>query len=253
MSFINAISNRTNYYSSFINSLASIPSTQINRIIETIEDEAVVPILRLITTGGPWFEVNDYLYQETNEDGLFIYSLVTTGTDTKVFAENYDITYDPIGQVFDATGVFAPSKWKVDDLGGLTTAYPTASNMRAQHWYDSFSNLMYSFNNPYYIPDTGGSSIDSEPGLISISNTFKIEPVVNDIEGNGFYYSINDGAFNFTTSAVVTRTYTRADMSVSVIVQGTGGSAFTASIDLVYIEPTINSVIITSNYNKMSR
>jgi len=114
----------------------------------SLVEEAVVPILRLITTGGPWFEVNDYLYQETNEDGLYIYSLVTTGTDTKVFAENYDITYDPIGQVFDANGVFAPAKWKIDDLGGLTTAYPTASNMRAQHWYDSFQTLCILLTTP---------------------------------------------------------------------------------------------------------
>ena len=216
------------------------------------EAAAVVPVDRLVTTGGSWFETNDYLYQETNEEGIFLYSLVNTGTDVKVFAEYYDISYDPVNKVFSGIGAFAPTNWSTDDAGGVTSAIPTASNMKAQHWYDVFGATMFSFNNPYYVPDADGSIMSSEPILSTIANTFKIEPVGDSLDGNSWYYSLDGKAFNFTTDAVVIKTYTRADSNVAVTVQGAGGDAFSASINLAYIEPIINSVSITSAYNNIN-
>ena len=46
-----------------------------------------VPIMRLVSTGGEWLDTSDYLYYETSDEGMFLYSLVNTGTETKVFAE----------------------------------------------------------------------------------------------------------------------------------------------------------------------
>jgi len=79
----------------------------------------VVPVDRLVTTGDEWLETNDYLYQYTDENGLFLYSLVNAGTDVKVFGENYDIVYHPINSNFYSTGVFAPTNWSIDDTGGV--------------------------------------------------------------------------------------------------------------------------------------
>ena len=45
MSFINALSNRENYYSSFINSLASTPSTQIKELKKKMKLKNSPPLL----------------------------------------------------------------------------------------------------------------------------------------------------------------------------------------------------------------
>jgi len=214
--------------------------------------KAVVPIMRLVTTGGEWENTSDYLYYETTPEGMFLCSLVNSGTDTKVFAEYYDVGYDPINRFFYGIGAFAPTNWGSNNLGTLTSAFPSASNMKGQHWYDVFGNSKFSFNNPYYVPDESGSSITSEPVLSTIANTYTIEAVGNNIDEQGFYYSINGEAFNFTTNAVVIRTFTRSDETVTVTVQGSGGVEYSASIDLIYPEPTINSVNITSAYNNIN-
>jgi hypothetical protein len=54
----------------------------------------------------------------------------------------------------------------------------------------------------------------------------------DNLETEGWYYSINNTAFNFTTDSVLTRSFT-SDETVTVTVQGTGGYDFTSSIDLV--------------------
>jgi len=148
--------------------------------------EAVVPIMRLITTGGEWVNTSDYLYYETSPEGMFLYSLVNTGTDTKVFAEYYDIGYDPLNRFFYGIGPFAPTYWGSDDIGSITSAFPSASNMKGQHWYDVFGNAKFSFNNPYYVPDGAGSSITGEPVLSTILNTYTIEAIGNNIDSHGF-------------------------------------------------------------------
>ena len=215
--------------------------------------KTVVPIERLVTTGGEWVNTSDYLYYETSPEGMFLYSLVNTGIDTKVFAEFYDVGYDPINRFFFGIGAFAPTNWGTDDIGGVTSAFPSASNMKGQHRYDVYGNAKFSINNPYYVPDaTDGSSITSEPVLSTILNTYTIEAVGNNIDSHGFYYSINVEAFNFTTNAVVIRTFTRSDESVTVTAQGSSGDQFSSSIDLIYTDPTIKSVNITSAYNNIN-
>jgi hypothetical protein len=204
--------------------------------------------LRLVTTGGEWENTSDYLYYETSPEGMFLYSLVNTGTDTKVFAEYYDVGYDPINRFFYGIGTFAPTNWGTDDIGSLTTAFPSNTNMKGRHWYDLFGNSKFSFNDPYYVPDTTeGSSITGVPILSTIANTYTIEA-----DAPGLYYSINGNAFNYTTDNVVIRTFTRSDDNVTVTVQGSSGDAFSSSIDLIYPEPTINSVSITSSYNNIN-
>ena len=141
---------------------------------QTLDIPAVVPIMRLVTTGGEWVDSKDYLYYETNDEGLFLYSLVNTGTDTKVFAEYYDVGYDPINRFFYGIGAFAPTNWGSDDIGSLTSAFPSANNMKGQHWYDVFGNAKFSFNSPYYVPDESGSIITSEPILSTIANTYDL-------------------------------------------------------------------------------
>ena len=209
--------------------------------------KAVVPILRLVTTGGEWENTSDYLYYETSPEGMFLYSLVNTGTDTKVFAEYYDVGYDPINIFFYGISAFSPTHWGSDDMGSIISAFPSATNMKAHHWYDVFGNSKFSFNNPYYVPDTEGSSITSEAVLSTIANTYTIE-----VDEPGFFYSINGKAFNFTTNNVVIRTFTRNDETVNITVQGSTGDAFSSSINLIYTDPTINSVNITSNYNNIN-
>ena len=214
--------------------------------------KAVVPIERLVTTGGEWENTSDYLYYETNDEGMFLYSLVNTNTDTKVFAEYYDVGYDPINRFFYGIGAFAPTNWGSDDIGSLISAFPSATNMKGQHWYDVFGTSKFSFNNPYYVPDTTeGSIMTSEPILSTIANTYEIEAVGNNILEKGFYYSINGNAFNFSPNAVVIRTFSRSDEIMNVTVQGSGGAEYTASIDVVYPDPIINSVSITSSYNNI--
>jgi hypothetical protein len=104
----------------------------------------VVPIMRLVATGGESLDTSDYMYYETSDEGMFLYSLVNTGTETKVFAEFYDIGYDPINRFFYGIGAFAPTNWGTDDTGSITSAFPTASNMEDQYWYDVFGVAKFS-------------------------------------------------------------------------------------------------------------
>ena len=194
MSFINKLNNNFPGY------LLHIPERLKGNMLKpkplSVVKEAVVPIMRLITTGGEWVNTSDYLYYATSPEGMFLYNLVNTGTDTKVFAEFYDVGYDPINRVFYGIGAFAPTNWGTDDIGSIIPAFPSASNMKGQHWYDVFGNAKFSFNNPYYVPDESGSSITSEPVLSTNLNTYTIEAVGNNIDSHGFYYSINGEAFH---------------------------------------------------------
>jgi len=250
MPFINKLNNNLPGY------LLHIPERLKGNMLKpkplSVVKEAVVPIMRLIATGGEWVNTSDYLYYKTSPEGMFLYSLVNSGTDTKVFSEYYDVGYDPINKFFYGIGPFAPTNWGTDDIGSLTSAFPSANNMKGQHWYDVFGNSKFSFNNPYYVPDESGSSITSQPILSTILNTYTIEAVGNNIDEQGFHYSINGNAFNFTTNAVVIRIFTRSDETVTLTVQGSGGEEYSASINLMYTDPTINSVNITSSYNNIN-
>jgi hypothetical protein len=245
MSFINVLNQNLPGF------LLHIPDRQQGNMLKpkplSVVKQAVVPILRLVTTGGESENSSDHLYYKTNEEGMFLYSLVNTGTDTKVFMEYYDVGYDPINRFFYGISAFSPTHWGSDDIGSIISAFPSESNMKAHHWYDVFGNSKFSFNNPYYVPNESGGSITGVPILSTIANTYTIE-----VDAPGFYYSINGNAFNYTTLSVVIRTFTRSDDNVTVTVQGSSGDAFSSSIDLIYPEPTINSVNITSNYNNIN-
>jgi len=250
MSFINKLNNNLPGY------LIHIPERLKGNMLKpkplSVVKAAVIPIMRLITTGGEWVNTSDYLYYKTSPEGMFLYSLVHSGTDTKVFSEYYDVGYDPINRFFYGIGPFAPTNWATDDIGSITSAFPSDNNMKDQHWYDVFGTSKFSFNNPCYVPDESGCSITGEPVLSTNLNTYTIAAAGNNIDEQGFYYSINGKAFNFTTNDVVIRTFVRSDKSVNVTIQGSGGAEYSASIDLIYTDPTINSVNITSAYNNIN-
>ena len=98
MSFINKLNNNLPGY------LIHIPERLKGNMLKpkplSVVKAAVIPIMRLITTGGEWVNTSDYLYYKTSPEGMFLYSLVHSGTDTKVFSEYYDVGYDPINRFF---------------------------------------------------------------------------------------------------------------------------------------------------------
>jgi len=80
------------------------------------------------------------------------------------------------------------------------------------------------------------SIMTSEPILTQVDNTYTIEAVGDNLGSEGWYYSINNTAFNFTTDTIQTRSFT-TDQTVTVTVQGTGGDEFTSSIVLDFVTP----------------
>ena len=93
------------------------------------------------------------------------------------------------------------------------------------------------------------SIMTSEPILTQVDNTYTIEAVGDNLESEGWYYSINNTAFNFTTDSVLTRSFT-ADSVLTVIVQGTSGAEYTSTLDLVYpIESIMTSKAILTQVN----
>jgi len=81
------------------------------------------------------------------------------------------------------------------------------------------------------------SIMTSEPILTQVNNTYTIEAVGDNLGSEGWYYSINGTAFNFTTDALLTRPFEQDETTVTVIVDGTSGAEYTSTLDLVYIEP----------------
>jgi len=94
------------------------------------------------------------------------------------------------------------------------------------------------------------SVMTSERILTQVNDTYTIEAVGDNIGSKGWYYKINDAVFNFTTDAVLTRSFT-ADSVLTVIVQGTSGAEYTSTLNLIYPKPTINSVNVSSGYNNI--
>jgi len=109
---------------------------------------------------------------------MFLYSLVNTGTETKVFATNYDIGYDPINRFFYGIGGFAFTTWGTDDIGSMKSAFPTASNMKDQYWFDVFGNAKFSFKNPYYV-------------LEALPQTTAASEYYNDAVNQGSWFGVN--------------------------------------------------------------
>ena len=94
------------------------------------------------------------------------------------------------------------------------------------------------------------SIITSNPILTQVADTYTIEAVGDNLGSEGWYYSINNTAFNFTTDALLTRSF-ESDENLTVIVQGTSGVEYTSTLDLIYPKSTINSVNISSGYNNI--
>jgi len=142
-----------------------------------------------------------------------------------------DVEYDTIEKRWYDVGIFFPKKWNENDGEPLYDVWPTTANMPIQFWYNANDSLQFQFDDPYYA--TTDNIITSDPILNQVDETYTIQVVGNyNHETEGWYYSINNTAFNFTTDSVLTRSFT-SDETVTVTVQGTGGYEFTSSIDLV--------------------
>ena len=150
-----------------------------------------------------------------------------------------DVEYDTIEKVWYDVGSQFPKKWNEDDGEPLYDVWPTTPNLPIQFWYNDNDSLQFQFDNPYYVPP---SIVTDAPILTQVGETYTIQVVGNNLESEGWYYSINGASFNFTTDNIQTRSFT-VSQTVTVTVQGTSGSEFSASINLIVpyyqiIEPT---------------
>jgi hypothetical protein len=117
------------------------------------EPEPVVePVARLVGTDGNWSADFDWLYFKTTLEGRYLYGLVEKGsTDRFLGRTQYDVEYDPSDGMFYDIGSHNPFTWGIDDIGTNLSDLPTSTNMPIQYWYDASDNLMFQFDNPYYV------------------------------------------------------------------------------------------------------
>jgi len=152
-----------------------------------------------------------------------------------------DVEYDTIEKRWYDVGIFFPKKWNIDDGEPIYDVWPTTPNLPIQFWYNAAESLQFQFDDPYF--ETTESIITSEPILTQIGETYTIEVIGNDnLETEGWYYSINGASFNFTTDTIQTRSFS-VSQTISITVQGTGGYEYSASINLIVpwyqiLEPT---------------
>ena len=140
-----------------------------------------------------------------------------------------DVEYDTIEKVWYDVGIFFPNKWNEDDGEPLYDVWPTTPNLPIQFWYNANDSLQFQFDNPYYVAP---SIITDDPILTQVGDTYSIQVVGNNLETEGWYYSINGASFNFTMDTIQTRNFT-VSQTFNVVVQGTSGNEFSASINVI--------------------
>jgi len=210
----------------------------------------ISPVQLIEPPGGSFFNVHDYKYFETTSEGRFLYGLINKGETERYLDGNLnDVEYDTIEKAwYGDVGSQFPKKWNIDDGEPLNDVWPTTPNLPIQFWYNANDSLKFQFDDPYY--EETDSIITSEPILTQVNNTYTIEVIGNDLlETKGWYFSINGSSFNFTTDSILTRPFGEDETSVSVTVQGTSGYEFTASINLVYVEPEYFMRIVATGGN----
>jgi len=199
---------------------------------------SVVPVQLIQPTGGNFFNVHDYKYFETKPSGRFLYGLINKGeTERHLDGNLNDVEYDPIEKTwYGDVGSQFPKQWNEDDGEPLCDVWPTTPNLPIQFWYNAAESLQFQFDDPYF--EETNSIITDIPILTAqVNNTYTIQVVGNDLlETEGWYFSVNNSSYSFTTDTIQTRSFT-TNQTVSVTVQGTGGYTYTSTIDLTYVEP----------------
>jgi hypothetical protein len=142
---------------------------------------------------------------------------------------------------------FSRKNGNENDGEPLYDVWPTTANMPIQFWYNANESLQFQFDDPYFA--TTDSIITSNPIITQVNNTYTVEAVGDNLDSEGWYYSINDLAFNFTTDSILTRPFGEDETSVSVIVQGTSGAEYTSTLDLEYVEPEYFMRIVATGGN----
>ena len=214
--------------------------------IFTLNYNPPIPPIQLIEpNGGTFVDVHDLKYFETTPSGRFLYGLINKGeTERHLDGNLNDVEYDSIEKVWYDVGIFFPKKWNENIGDPIYDVWPTTANMQTQFWFNDNDSLEFQFNDPYFA--TPYSIITSEPILTQVDETYTIQVIGNDnLETEGWYYSINGASYNFTTDSIQTRSFS-TNQTATVTVQGTDGDEFTSSIDLVIppgeyferIEPT---------------
>jgi len=223
-------------------------------------DEPVVePVARIVPTGGSFFNTYDQFYFETTSEGRFLYGMVEKGpTDRYKGRTRYDVEYEPSDGKFYDAGSAKPSKWSVDDIGTNISAFPTATNMPIQYWYDGSDILMFQFDNPYYVaPDepgyrylafygTTGSAngwfyeleLTTSPGVIDNSNPIPVDKitVVAPIHAN----STEPGVYN-NPSAIFDGCYEQSPADTLIFASNNTGILF-------YMDGTTSNEVLSGTY-----